>query len=90
MADIKIEYNGKYPNLCSGKLIVFINGSKWEFPDCLVSGGSVRRNKDWDIWATKGPWTIDKWPEGFPVKLKRLVEKEINWKIPQGCCGGCI
>ena len=39
---MEIKYNGTYPNLCSGNLLVIINGKEWEFPNyCLRSGGSV-------------------------------------------------
>lgn len=37
--DIKIQYDGKYPCLCMGHLIVWINGKEWDFgKDVLVSG----------------------------------------------------
>ncbi len=89
--DIKIKYNGKYPNLCSGKLIVVINGIKWVFPDyCLSSGGSVFFNEDWGEQIESGPWSISEYPEGFPANLKEAVTVAVNDNIPHGCCGGCI
>ena len=91
---ISIQYNGKYPNLCSGKLIVTINGEPWEFPDhCMVSGGSVWFSNDYsEEHVNSGPWSIDEdeWPEGFPEKWKSRVLEEINDTLEWGCCGGCI
>lgn len=84
--NIKIEYDGEYPCLCSGTLIVYI---KYVFPEyCLNSGGSI--GFSWDYNVTKGPWTITKWPKDFPENLKDKVLEKVNNEIPWGCCGGCI
>ena len=88
---IKIDYDGEYPNLCSGHLIVYINNIKYNFPDyCLSSGGCVCRDDDWNMWAESGPWNICDWPINFPEDLKDSTLDEINVTIPWGCCGGCI
>lgn len=92
--DIKIEYDGEYPNLCSGKLIVYIGEKKWKFPDdCLNTGGGVYHDDNWEeMWTERDKWSIDEWPEGFPDDdgLKMLILSVINEEIPWGCCGGCI
>ena len=89
--EITIDYDGKYPNLCSGTLIIFIDGKKWIFPDyCLISGGFVSFDEDWDGHVATGPWEISKWPENFPEEYKANVVEKINEKIPYGCCGGCL
>ena len=89
--EIKIKYDGKYPNLCSGKLVVIINGKEWIFPDyCLMSGGSVTFDKNWSERVTQAPWSVVDWPENFPEDLKDVVLDEINEKITWGCCGGCV
>lgn len=80
---IKIEYDGKYPNLCSGNLIVIIDDKKWQFPRrCLRSGGEIN-------WS-EGDWEVLCWPEEFPENLKAVVVTEINKQIPPGCCRGCF
>lgn len=89
--NISIKYDGKGPTLCYGTLIAVIDGKKWVFPDdCLLSGGSIKRSKDWDMWATKGKWSITDWPADFPQSLQQIVIDAVNDQIPHGCCGGCI
>lgn len=89
--NIEIKYNGEYPDLCSGTLIVIIDEKEWIFPDkCLLSGGSVFFDDNWNEEITEGDWIIDKWPDDFPNDLKDLIEYEVNRQIPHGCCGGCV
>ena len=92
--NIVVKYDGEYPNLCSGNLIVIINGKEWKFPDyCLSSGGSVTGGPpDWDFEIETGPWSIMDWPERFPDDeyLKLNVIEAVNSSISWGCCGGCI
>jgi hypothetical protein len=89
--EITIEYNGEYPNLCSGNLVVVIDGIRWNFPDyCLSSGGSVSFDEEWNEEVTRGKWSISEWPEGFPKSMKKAVEKEVNNNVRHGCCGGCV
>jgi hypothetical protein len=91
MSNIDIKYNGKYPNLCSGKLIVIIDDKTYKFPDyCLRSGGSVRFDENWSETVRQGKWEIREWPENFPEHLKEDVLYEINSQISHGCCGGCV
>lgn len=88
---MKIEYDGAYPNLCSGKLFVTVDGKRYEFPDyCLVSGGGVWFTEDWDEQVESGPWSVDKWPEDMPDNIKTAVLGAINDQISHGCCGGCV
>ena len=90
--DIKIEYDGEWPCLCMGHLIVWIDDVRWDFGDCLSSGGAVLRDEEWNMWAEEGPWLITDWPEGFPEDehIRLNVIEAVNSKIPWGCCGGCI
>ena len=89
---ITIKYNGKYPCLCGGNLIVIIDGFKYNFGQyCLSSGGSTYFTNDYsEEHITTGPWSVLKWPDNFPELLKDLVVEEINNQIPHGCCGGCL
>lgn len=36
-----VSYDGKYPNLCSGTLVLEVDGEKREIPYALCSGGSA-------------------------------------------------
>jgi len=87
----KLSYDGQYPNLCSGTLIVTIGSTEWVFPShCLSSGGRVTFDENWSENVEQGEWTINQWPEGFPENLKYIVEQKVNEEIPWGCCGGCV
>jgi len=89
--NIKIIYDGAYPNLCSGTLIVTINNKVWHFPShCLESGGTYWFDDDWNDYLETGLWTIEEWPSNFPKNQKKAVIDAVNKEIPHGCCGGCI
>lgn len=54
-----VFYDGAYPNLCSGTLVLAINGDKIVFPNyCLSSGGRVSFGPDLQENVSKGRWTI--------------------------------
>ena len=86
-----VSYDGGYPNLCSGALVLAIDGKDVAFPSyCLVSSGSVSFDGDWNEIVTEGDWGIKEWPKDFPEELKAEANKIVNDKIPHGCCGGCV
>lgn len=94
MPNIEIEYNGRWPNLCSGKLTAIVDGTRYDFPNYVMrSGGSAgfRNNYSEEI-ITHGPWRIDNdgWPEDFPEQYKTATLEAINEQVPHGCCGGCL
>ena len=84
-----ISYDGTYPNLCSGLLVLKINGKVKKFPRyCLHSGGGVWFDDNWCGHIESGPWSIDLPKDLEPLRVE--IEKCINENIPHGCCGGCI
>jgi hypothetical protein len=86
-----VSYDGEYPNRCSGKLILNLDGKNIEFPEyCLSSGGSVSFDNDWNENVTEGDWTISEFPKDFPEELKSEAERLVNDNISKGCCGGCV
>ena len=88
---MKIKYNGSYPNLCSGKLIVEVDDKVWHFPEfCLSSGGECYIESDGSECVEQGPWTIIDYPKDFPENLKEELTALVNKQVPWGCCGGCI
>jgi hypothetical protein len=90
MGDVKfVSYDGKYPNLCSGTLVIRLGSREWKIRR-LSSGGGVWFDKNNDEQVDEGDWSIDNWPEGFPESLKEKVLKVVNECVDHGCCGGCI
>jgi hypothetical protein len=84
-----VSYSGAYPNLCSGELVVKIEGRKWVIQR-LESGGSVTFDENWSENVAGGPWRISEWPRGFPEEYKEDVVDLVNKKVSHGCCGGCV
>lgn len=84
-----ISYDGAYPNLCSGTLVLKVNGEKRELSNCLISGGSVSFDDDWNECVTDGAWDICDLPKDLKPYKNEIVEC-INENIPWGCCGGCV
>lgn len=82
-----VSYDGAWPNLCSGTLILSLDGREIQFPDyCIASGGSCTKS----CRIKKGEWSITKYPEDFPEELKDRAIELVNENVPHGCCGGCI
>lgn len=87
-----ICYSGKYPNLCSGILVVEKNGKRYGLENILSSGGNCYFTNDYaDAHVETGRWEISK--ECLPKELQEdyyelleLVNENVEW----GCCGGCI
>lgn len=84
-----VSYDGKYPNLCSGALVLRIDGEITIFPEyCMSSGGRVWFDDSW-----KGHVYQDDWRVEVPVKYRHLQEeinKVVNNNVSRGCCGGCL
>lgn len=86
-----VSYDGRFPNLCSGTLIMELDSERINFPSyCLQSGGIVSFDDDWHEIVTTGPWTIIEFPKDFPEELKQLAEDLVNENVEWGCCGGCV
>jgi hypothetical protein len=86
-----VSYDGAYPNLCSGDLVLAIDGEPIAFPShCLSSGGSVSFDEEWNENVSEGDWSISEWPSDFPEELKNEALDIVNGNISHGCCGGCV
>lgn len=87
-----ISYDGKWPCLCSGNLIIKVDDVYYTLRNVLVSGGRIcgGPHTDWDMWSELGPWKVDL--EEYPEleSYKEEITRVVNENVPQGCCGGCI
>ena len=89
MHEIKfISYDGKWPCLCSGTLIIEVDGKEYKLENILSSGGST----NWHTGRIKhGDWKIDS--DELPEELRPLTKEiceVVNENVTPGCCGGCI
>jgi len=87
-----VSYDGKWPNLCSGTLVLKVGDKKFVFPKyCMRSGGSVWFSNGYaEEHVEHGDWSISDWPERFPENLKDEAERIVNDNVGRGCCGGCL
>ena len=91
---IEVEYDGEYPNACSGTLTIKVNGEKiYERDFCCHSTGSVSFDDDWTEHVTEGEllWNdgeIDKIPKELQAAVKVAVECRLSEVVV--CCGGCV
>ena len=46
-----VSYDGKYPCLCMGTLVIKVNEENYSLEDAMISGGSICRDEDWDMWG---------------------------------------
>ena len=84
-----VSYDGKYPNLCSGTLVLEKDGKQYQLRHCLRSGGSVFFDSDWNETVTHGSWDVVDLPEELEP-FHDEIEKLVNENVPYGCCGGCV
>lgn len=83
-----ISYNGEYPILCRGTLVLEVDGKKRELSDVLCSGGSIEFDENDKLVVETGPWSVDL-PEDLEPYRKE-IEQLVNDNVPYGCCGGCL
>ena len=99
-----VSYDGKWPNLCTGTLVLNIDGkdysfgfttvpgmSKCDFPMFWHSGGRVSFDNDLNANVTSGRWQIDSLD--LPKQFREYadeIDEVFNDNVPYGCCGGCV
>lgn len=90
-----VSYDGKYPNLCSGTLILKVDGKNMKFDvhnAFWSSGGTCGFTDNYkEEVLTKGEWIVDPhyMPEFLLPHAKEIMDI-LNDNIPFGCCGGCL
>lgn len=87
-----VSYDGRYPTLCMGKLVVKVDGKEVVFPDyCLASKGNCYFTDNYENEViTEGDWDVIDYPPDFPEELKNKLIEMVNNEVPHGCCGGCL
>lgn len=81
-----VSYDGAYPSLCAGTLVLRIAGELVTFPKyCLMSGGCVPCEED---EVLTGEWLVAV-PEKYSFCFDE-IHKVVNENVPHGCCGGCL
>lgn len=92
-----VSYSGAYPNLCSGTLILRIDGKEVSFGD---SGkykefwspvGQCYFTEDWNPVIKEGGWQVN--DSDLPEKYQDYyyeIAAIINANMPRSCCGGCL
>lgn len=86
-----VSYNGEFPNLCRGELIIRVNGKEYNCGKCLDSGGECYYDDDLGESVMICKWTVDE--SKLPIEIKHLhkeIEKVVNENVEFGCCGGCF
>ena len=90
-----ISYDGKYPNLCKGKLTLKVENDIVDFIDILETNGRSYFDNKWEPHIEKGQWylcsdDIELNSFNFSYEEINLIEKLINENVELGCCGGCL
>lgn len=98
-----VSYSGKYPNLCSGILVLEIDGEQVTFGDYnwktktgnyrfWSSGGSCGFYDNYsESYVDNDEWVIDK--NNIPEQYRQYAEeidRVFNENVEYGCCGGCL
>ena len=86
-----VSYDGRYPCLCSGTLILRIDGMEVSLEGYLVSGGHCYWNSE-NVGlgkVTRGKWRLHNLPEEYEHCRDEIL-KVVNDNVPYGCCGGCL
>lgn len=84
-----VSYDGAYPCLCMGKLVLSIDGEVVEFPEyCMHCLGSVWFDEDWSEHVEEGDWSVEV-PKQY-AHLTAEINACVNANVPHGCCGGCV
>lgn len=90
-----VSYSGKWPNLCSGTLVLEIDGEIWTFGDALSDASHERfwiPGGDCGDVSLQGEWATD--IAALPEELRELnlaleIDRVINASIERGHCRGC-
>ena len=90
MRDIKVEYDGEYPNTCSGNLKIYLDNKLiYDKEFCCNSTGSVWLDDEWQEHVEEGELV---WDGMEAKKFDKDIVDAVNKKLSEFhvCCGGCV
>ena len=82
-----INYDGEYPCLCMGHLIIKVDGKTCHLDNVLRSGGGITNDYE---EVVEGPWEVDLFDYPDLEPYKEEITDVVNENVGYGCCGGCI
>lgn len=87
-----VSYDGKWPSLCLGNVVLEKDGKEFKISGLLISGGSCYFTNGYsESHVDSGDWIVNK--EALPDGLKEdydYIRFLVNENITHGCCGGCL
>lgn len=90
LGEITVEYNGRYPNACSGKLTIKLEGREiYSKSMVCYRTGSVSFDEEWNAHIEEGTLYWEKEErDQFSKEIQEKVEDALSCvSVP---CGGCI
>lgn len=100
MGTLKVKINGKQIIFSDSGEYCYYDDEKEKmiykencYPNFWASGGSIRSDGNWDMWAEHGEWHLCIDEEDYPKEILDSMNdliKVFNDNVPYGCCGGCI
>lgn len=84
-----VSYNGKFPNLCRGTLVIKVNGKEFALKNYLCSGGQFWLDAKCNVHVETGDWRLSQLPNNLEPYREEIF-KVVNENVPHGHYGGCI
>jgi hypothetical protein len=81
MHDIKVEWTGRYPNLCSGIWKISIDGNQMTLPD-FIRDQAMETEKSYATWSFGSDWNEiwEYYEDGLP--FEEWIKKNVGWIKP--------
>lgn len=84
-----ISYDGVFPHLCAGTLVLNIKGKDVALKNALITGGSIWFDEDNLEHVYYGDWELREIPAEYEEYREEIL-KVVNKNVRCGCCGGCV
>lgn len=91
-----VSYDGKYPNYCSGNLIIKVNGVEYSIRRLIFPNRPAQFDEDYNLigdnslhWGTEFEFFRCDKPIVFTEEEQEYIYRLVNDCIPCRHCGGC-